>query len=619
MNRMRFLVLLLIFAGTITTKAQVERVEPPSWWIGMKNPELQLMVTGDNIAGCTAETDSPGVQVTSVCALENPGYLFINLLINEKRAPGQCRITLKKEGNIYDSFLYTLNKRRSNSENVEGFNSSDVVYLLMPDRFANGDPSNDIVKSMRETTIDRTEPYGRHGGDLQGIIDHLDYISDMGFTALWLNPVLENDQPRSSYHGYAITDFYKVDPRFGTNELYRVLADHAREKGIKLIMDMVFNHCGSKHWWMDNLPSSDWINYSDKYRITNHRRTVNQDPYAAQTDIELMRDGWFVPSMPDLNQRNPFMAKYLVQNSIWWIEYLGLAGIRMDTYPYPDKHMMDDWCRAVLSEYPDFNIVGEEWTTNPLTVSYWQKGQDNKDGYEPGLPSLMDFPLQDAVSKALTEEEGWGSGLIRMYEALSNDFIYPDPFNLIVFPDNHDMSRFYMQLGMQQDLYKMGITYFLTTRGIPQIYYGSEILMTHTEGDGHGYIRKDFPGGWSNDKVNAFTGKNLSEDAAQMQDYFSRLLNWRKEKTVIHTGKTLHFAPEDGVYVYGRYNNKETVLVVMNKNMKEAALLPDRYMEIIGQNTYGVDVLNGKTVRLQDKIIIPGRTVLVMELKQGEK
>ncbi len=619
MNRIRFLSLALIIAGAISAGAQVQRVEPPNWWVGMNNPELQLMLVGEDLAGCTVKADGEGVRVTSSCSVENPTYLFVNLLIDEKCMPGEFRITLEKESEVYDSFLYELRERQPNAEKVEGFNSSDVVYLLMPDRFANGDPSNDIVKTMRETALNRSEPYGRHGGDLQGIIDHLDYISNMGFTALWLNPVLENDQPRSSYHGYAITDFYKVDPRFGTNEMYRELADQAREKGIKLIMDMVFNHCGSKHWWMENLPSSDWINYSDGYRVTNHRRTVNQDPYAAQTDIELMRDGWFVPSMPDLNQRNPFMATYLVQNSIWWIEYLGLAGIRMDTYPYPDKNMMDDWCRAVLSEYPDFNIVGEEWTTNPLTVSYWQKGQVNKDGYEPGLPTLMDFPLQDAVRKALTEEEGWNSGLIRMYDALSNDFIYPDPFNLMIFPDNHDMSRFYMQLGMQQDLYKMGITYFLTSRGIPQIYYGSEILMTHTEGDGHGYIRKDFPGGWTGDPTNAFTGENLSKDAAAMQDYFMNLLNWRKEKTVIHTGKTIHFTPQDGVYVYARYNDNETVMVVMNKNNREVKVETERYSEIIGKYRAGTDVITGKIIPLDESFRIPGKTALVLELNKGEK
>jgi len=615
MNRFKYAIWLLLGFILIPVNAQVERVEPPSWWAGMRNPELQLMMYGNELQGNQVSVNYPGVTVESVCNTENPDYLFVNLHLSEDIQPGTMEFILTRNGKTSTTIPYELLERRPGTAAVEGFNSSDVIYLVMPDRFANGDPSNDIVKSMRETTIDRSEPYARHGGDIQGIINHLDYIDQMGFTALWLNPVLENDQTRSSYHGYAITDFYKVDPRFGTNELYRELADQARAKGIKLIMDMVFNHCGSEHWWMDNLPSPDWINYSDHYRNTNHIRTVNQDPYASRYDTQLMQKGWFVRSMPDLNQQNPFLATYLVQNSIWWIEYLGLAGIRMDTYPYPDKNMMDDWCRSVLFEYPDFNIVGEEWTTNPLIISYWQRGQVNKDGYKPGLPTLMDFPMQEAVTKGLTEEEGWSTGLVRMYETLANDFIYPDPFNLLVFPDNHDMARFYMQLGMQQDLYKMGIAYYLTIRGIPQIYYGSEILMTHTEGDGHGYIRKDFPGGWLGDKVNAFTGQNLPEDAQETKDFFTKLLNWRKDKTVIHSGKTIHFAPEEGVYIYARYDERDTVLVVMNKNNGEKKISPERYLEIIGPHVSGRDVVSGKSYVVNKSFTVPGRQTLVLELK----
>jgi glycosidase len=446
---------------------------------------------------------------------------------------------------------------------------------------------------MNESRIDREDPYGRHGGDLQGIIDNLDFIDEMGYTALWLNPVLENNQPQSSYHGYAITDYYKVDPRFGDNELYLELSEKASDKGIKLIMDMIFNHCGSEHWWMDDLPSADWINYYPDFKITNHKRTVNQDMYASQTDTELMTRGWFVETMPDLNQHNPLLKNYLIQNSIWWIEYLGLGGIRMDTYPYPEKEMMAEWCERVLYEYPNFNIVGEEWSENPVIVSYWQKGKKNHDGYRPQLPSVMDFPLQTALASALTEEENWGSGLVKLYEALAMDFLYPNPHNITIFPDNHDMPRFYMQVGMDRALFNLGIAYILTMRGIPQIYYGTEILMDHTEGDGHGYIRKDFPGGWEGDERNAFTGENMTEEALETQEMFKTLLNWRKNKEVIHKGDILHFGPADNVYVYFRYTEDEKVMVIINKNREEYTLDLNRFDEILEGAEEGREVLSG--------------------------
>lgn len=580
----------------------------------MKNPHLQLMVHAPEIADAKVEINYPGLEVKSVSRLVSPNYLFIDLELNENIKPGSFPIEFFKDGNKTFSYDYKLLEREPGSSEREGFNSSDVIYLLMPDRFANGDPSNDIIKTMEETKLDRKDPYGRHGGDIKGIIDNLDYLGEMGFTALWLNPLLENDMPEASYHGYAITDFYKTDPRFGTNEDYKRLTDLAAEKGIKMVMDMVFNHCGSYHWWMEDLPSPDWINYYPEFKITNHRRTVNQDPYAAESDLKLMRDGWFVASMPDLNQQNPFLAEYLIQNSIWWIEYLGLGGIRMDTYPYPDKYMLAEWCERVLDEYPDFNIVGEEWSTNPITVAYWQKGQDNKDGYEPHLPTVMDFPLQDAVTRSLNEEEGWNTGLIKMYESLSNDYIYPDPQNILVFPDNHDMPRFYMQLGMDQDLYKLGITYYLTTRGIPQFLYGSEILMTHTEGDGHGYIRKDFPGGWESDKVNAFTGENMGEDELAMQEFFMRLLNWRKENPVIHTGELTHFSPVDDVYVYFRYDDSKTVMVIINKNQKKYELDLERFHSFISGSKEGLDILNNKKVMLLDKLVLDPVTPYVIQI-----
>ncbi len=597
-----------------TLSAQIQHAEPPFWWAGMRNPELQIMVHGENIAQYEVDADYPGLVIKTISRLHNPNYLFLDLELGEDIQPGSIDLIFKKDGKAQFNYKYELLERQEDASGVKGFDNSDVVYLLMPDRFANGNPSNDVITSMKETEVDRNAPYGRHGGDIQGIIDHMDYFEEMGFTSLWLNPVLENDMPEASYHGYAITDFYKVDPRFGDNQLYKSLAEEADKRGIKLIMDMIFNHCGSEHWWMDDLPSDDWIHYYPDYKITNHRRTVNQDPYASESDLKLMREGWFVPSMPDLNQQNPFLAEYLIQNSIWWIEYLGLEGIRMDTYPYPNKYMMAEWCKRVMDEYPDFNIVGEEWTTNPVIIAYWQKGKENYDGYESNLPSVMDFPLQEAVSKGLNEEESWGTGLIRMYESLANDFIYPDPDNIMVFPDNHDMPRFYMQLGMNKDLYKLGVMYFLTTRGIPQFLYGGEILMTHKEGDGHGYIRKDFPGGWEGDKMNAFTGENMDEEALEMQEFFKTLLNWRKENPVVHSGKLMHYAPEDNVYVLFRYNENEKVMIILNKNTDKYELKLDRFKEQLGNSTKVFDVISQEEKDLGEKMMLEPLRGYVLEI-----
>ena len=610
----KYLLLTVFVAASTFLNAQVDHVEPPFWWAGMKNPRLQILVHGENISGNKVELSYEGVMLKSVSSVENPNYLFIDLELAQNVLPGKFDINFIKDGEMVHSYTYKLKEREQGSAEREGFNNSDVMYLIMPDRFANGDPSNDEVTGMKEG-LNRKEPFGRHGGDIKGITDNLDYLSKMGFTSIWLNPVLENDQPEWSYHGYAATDFYRVDRRFGSNEDYRELGRIAKEKGIKLVMDMIFNHCGSEHWWMKDMPTSDWINFYPDFVGTNHRRTINQDPHASDIDARMMTDGWFVPAMPDLNQRNPFLATYLIQNSIWWIEYVGLAGIRMDTYPYPDKYMMAEWNRRVLEEYPYFNIVGEEWSLNPAIVSYWQKGQKNQDGYDGYLPGLMDFPLNNALVKGLTEKEEWDEGLIKLYKTLANDFLYPDPDNLVVFPDNHDMSRFYMQVGMDVDLFKTGIVYILTTRGIPQIFYGTEILMTHTESNSHGDIRKDFPGGWEGDEKNAFSGKGLSKKEIRIQDFFRKLLNWRKENPVIHTGKLTHFVPENGVYVYFRYNDKKKVMIILNKNEKNHHLKLERFIEILGDCTKGKDILNEKVYNLSGEIVLPALTPLILELQ----
>jgi len=606
-------IIILITLNLVSAQTQLERVEPMFWWAGMKSPNLQLMVYGENISETDVSLEYPGVELVSVAKVKNPNYLFIDLKLSETVKPGSFELLFQKENETVETYKYELKAREKGSAERTGFNTSDVIYLITPDRFVNGNPDNDAVESMKEKP-DRNDRDGRHGGDIRGIINSLDYLQEMGFTAVWLNPVLENNMTQVSYHGYSTTDFYRVDPRYGSNEEYRELNDELDKRGMKLIMDMIFNHCGSEHWWMDDLPMNDWINHYPEYNITSHRRTVNQDPHASEADYEAMADGWFVPTMPDLNQKNPFMATYLIQNSIWWIEYAGLEGIRQDTWPYPDKHMMTEWTHRVLEEYTNFNIVGEEWSLNPAIVSYWQKGQRNFDGYECHLPSLMDFPLQSAVSRGLTNDEGWGSGLIEIYEMLANDFLYPDPDNLVVFPDNHDMSRFFVQMGEDVELLKMGIAYFLTTRGIPQLYYGTEVLMSHP-GDHHGNIRSEFPGGWADHDINAFTGEGLTAEQKEVQNYISTIQNWRKNKAVIHHGKLMHFVPENGIYTYFRYNENEVVMVVLNKNIEEKTLPTERFSEIIEGYSSGKEIITSESISDLSEIKIPAKSAMILELK----
>ncbi len=609
-----FITFCLSLLTLIASAQNLDRVEPPNWWVGMKTTHLQLLIHGENISQTEVTLSYPGVELESVTKVENPNYLFVDLKLASNVEPGKFNIEFKKGKKLEATYSYELWEREANSADRTGFNSSDVICLITPDRFVNGDPGNDEVPGMKEG-LDRSYKWGRHGGDIRGIINSLDYLQNLGYTAVWLNPVLENDMPESSYHGYATTDFYKVDARFGSNDEYRELNEELDKRGMKLIMDMIFNHCGSEHWWMHDMPMKDWINNYPEMKITNHRRTVHEDPHASKADISALVDGWFVAAMPDLNQRNPFVARYLIQNSIWWTEYVGLEGIRQDTWPYPDKNMMSEWTREMLEEYPNFNIVGEEWSVNPAIVSYWQKGKYNQDGYKNHAPSMMDFPLQSAVAAALKNDETWDTGLIQVYEALSNDFLYPDPFHLTIFPDNHDMSRFYVQVGEDADLLKMGVAFFLTTRGIPQIYYGTEILMRH-EGSEHGDIRADFPGGWEGDKVNAFTGEGLSDAAKDMQKYVANIQNWRKSAKVIHDGKLLHFIPENGTYTYFRYTDNEAVMVILNKNAEEKMIATDRFKEVTNGYTSGKEIISGKEISDISKVTVPAKSAVIVELKR---
>jgi glycosidase len=612
------LLILFIFIWNPFLQAQIQRVEPLNWWVGMKNPNLQLLVYGKNIAETTPEINYDGVKINSSIPGDSKNYLFINLTIAPSTRPGNFVINFKLGNKTKEKYNYTLLPRETGAADLKGFSASDVIYLITPDRFANGDPKNDIVPTMLEKKIDRKDQSGRHGGDLRGIINNLDYIENMGFTAIWPSPVLENNMPQYSYHGYAITDYYKVDPRFGTLEDYKELSKKAKQKGIKLIFDGVVNHSGSKYWWMDDLPFKTWINHPDSFVMTNHRRTTNEDLYASNYDKELMTKGWFWTNMPDLNGANEFMANYLIQNSIWWIETLQLGGIRQDTYCYSDKSFLTKWSCSIMNEYPNFSMVGEEWSYNPLIVSYWQQGKKNHDGYTGCLKSSMDFPTQTAIVQALKESESsdFSKGLTRIYEGLGNDFVYANPNALLVFGDNHDMDRIYTQLDKNLDLTKIALTYLFTIRGIPQVYYGTEVLMDNTGFSGnHGVIRTDFPGGWATDSVNALTGKGLSADQQNMQNYLKKLLNWRKNNSTISNGKTLHFAPFDGIYAYFRYNENETIMVVINKNEKEMKLDTKRFDEILSNKNKATNVLTAQSFNFKEGIKLNPKSATIFKIE----
>ena len=589
----------------------INHLEPPFWWVGMADNKLQLMVHGKNISDLEPEIFHTGIEINQVHRLSNPNYLFIDLFLSEEAMPGEFDIIFNEEGQPKTKYNYTLLKREPDSDGRQGFSPADVIYLITPDRYANGDPGNDSSSQLKEKQ-NRLKKNGRHGGDIQGIIDHLDYISDMGFTQIWLNPVLENDQHTYSYHGYSTTDYYNIDARFGNNELYKVLSKEAKKRGIGLVMDLILNHIGSEHWWMKDLPTIDWINNDGKFVRSNHIHESVHDPHLVESQRDLFTSGWFVETMPDLNQNYTFLANYLIQNSIWWIEYADLSGFRIDTYPYIDKNFLSIWSKRIATEYPRFNFVGEEWSSNPTMVSYWQKGSNRYDDYDSYIPSMMDFPLQEALVNGLLGSEDWNSGIVDIYRVISNDFQYGDPHNLVVFAGNHDMKRIYSQLNEQMDLYKMAMTIIITVRGIPQIYYGTEIAMSST-GD-HGALRKDFPGGWPGDKVNAFTGISLNNKELEAQNFIRKLLNWRKENIAITMGNMIHYPVKNGTYVYFRSYNEALVMVIINNNKKSKRIDPNRFNEVIAEKKQGISILDNKVYDLTTKINLPGKGALILEI-----
>ncbi|MBV2246680.1 MAG: glycoside hydrolase family 13 protein [Lentimicrobium sp.] len=600
---------------TISAENLNFRVEPPSWWTGMQNPSLQLLVYGKDISKTTLTLDYPGVRLIKKSSVENPNYLFLDLEISPEAKPGSFNLVFREGKKKVFEYTYVLNERNRGSASRKGFGAEDVIYLLMPDRFANGNPSNDNMPGMLEAA-DRSNPSGRHGGDIEGIRQHLDYIKDLGMTAIWLNPVLENNNPAYSYHGYAITDFYKVDPRIGTNAEYLTLVEEAHQKGLKIIKDMIFNHCGINHWFIRDLPMQNWVHQFPEFTRSNFRAEALTDPYASDYDRNKLLEGWFDTNMPDFDQRNSFVSEYLIQNSIWWIEYAGLDGIRLDTQPYPYKEMVAEWGRRVFDEYPNFNIVGEAWLNVEGMNAYYQKDALVGDGYNSNIPSITDFSMYGATTRAFTEPEGWAEGMARLYYVLAQDFLWADPFKNLIFLDNHDLNRYYNTVGNDMDALKMAMTFLLTTRGTPQVYYGTELLMDGQEHKGHGEIRRDFPGGWKGDTLNAFMREGRSDAQNEIFDYMQRLLKYRAGSAAITKGKLLQFIPDEGVYVYFRQWEDETVMVLLNNSHSAKNIELSRFAEAtIGYHS-AQDIMTRQSKKLTGNIQCEPRSAMILELSR---
>ncbi len=603
----------LSFLGFKTpVQASIKKVAPTFWWAGMKNTELQVLLYGEDISSSDVSLTSSDVYLKEVVRQANSNYLILYLDLKEAR-PQKFDIVLKK-GRKVTKVPYELKERIRKGTDIESFTSSDVLYLIMPDRFANGNPDNDVIPGMLENKVDRNEQFGRHGGDFKGISEHLDYISDLGVTAIWLNPTQENDMKDGSYHGYAITDYYQIDRRFGTNEEFCNLVNEAHGKGLKVVMDMIFNHCGSENYLFKDKPQDDWFNFRSNYVQTSFKTASVMDIHASDYEKDIATDGWFTQVMPDLNQRNRHVARYLIQSSIWWIEYVGINGIRQDTHPYADYDFMSSWCKEVLEEYPHFNIVGETWLNSNVLVSYWQKDSKLAAPKNSNLPTVMDFPLTDLMGKAFDEETTeWSGGLYRLYDYHTQDLVYANPMNLLIFLDNHDTSRFCKNEEDAKNIarYKQAITYLLTTRGIPQIYYGTEILMAADKSKGDGCLRRDFPGGWKGDKVNCFTAEGRTDLQNEAFDYTRKLLNFRKGNEAICKGTMKHFSICKGVYVYERKYNDKSVVVFMNGTDEKQTLSLVPYKEILPSSS-ATDFISGKNVVLDEEITLGSRETLLL-------
>jgi len=608
--------ILFIIAVSMNAASKIDKIEPSFWYVGMKNPELQLMVYGKNISSCDVSVNYPGVNLSSIVKLESPNYLLVYLTLDKDVKAGNIELTFT-QGNKKEIKYYELKTRAKKGAERIGFDSSDVLYMLMPDRFANGNAVNDNDKALSPSTADRKDPNARHGGDLAGIEKHLDYFNELGVTALWFTPVLENSMTGGSYHGYATTNYYKVDPRLGTNDEYKKLIDEAHNKGLKIVMDMIFNHCGSEHPWLIDMPSHDWFNFPDykkNFVQTSYKVMPHVDPYASDYDFKTMNDGWFVRSMPDLNQKNPHVLRYLIQNSFWWIEYAGIDGIRMDTYPYADFDGMAEWMKELNEEYPNFNVVGESWVTEPAYTAYWQKDSKLSAPRNSHLKTVMDFSFYDKINQAKNEEstEDW-KGLNRIYNNFVYDYLYPNPSSVMAFLDNHDTNRF-LEDGNDIAELKQAVTLLLTIPRIPQLYYGTEIMMNGRKNVSDGYVRKDFPGGWAGDAQNAFTKEGRTPIQNEIFDYISKLLHWRKDNAVISEGTMKHFIPQNGIYVYVRSFEGKAAMVILNGTNKEQVLPIKHYNEVLNNATTGKDIISEKNIDLTKDITLNPKQSMIIEL-----
>ena len=614
MRRTLLLLFLAVPLGLLAQLPKLERIEPSFWWVGMKNPNLQLLVHGKDISKNEVSINYAGVKLMKVNQVDNPNYLFLDLLISADAPAGKFDIVFCQNGKQQAKYTYELKTRNTNQQKFQGVTNKDFIYLIMPDRFANGDTKNDVVKGMNETALNRDSMYYRHGGDLKGIAAHLDYLQELGVTALWLNPVLENNQPKTSYHGYANTENYKIDPRFGTNEDYRQLVADCHQRGMKMIKDLVHNHFGTEHFTIKDMPTKDWVHQWPTYTKTTYREQVHFDPYVSKKDKDLMLNGWFDRHMPDLNQNNEFVKNYLAQSHIWWIEYADLDGFRLDTYAYNDAKFMAEWGKRITEEYPKFTFFGETWVHGVPNQAFFTKGNKINQGIDTELQGVTDFQALWAINEALNGKFGWTDGVVRLYNTLTNDYMYEDPTRNVVFLDNHDISRFYSVVGEDFDKYKSGIAWLLTTRGIPQFYYGTEILMKNYANP-DGLVRSDFAGGWATDKVDKFssTGRTAKENEAF--NYVKKLANYRKNNEVLQTGKMMQFIPEDGIYVYFRYNNQKTVMVVMNGNTEAKTLGTDRFSEMILGRKAAKNVVSDELLADISQLKIPAKTTLVLELQ----
>jgi neopullulanase len=610
---LHLIVALIFFCSAFANEYKVDGVYPTNWWVGMKNPKLQLMVRGANIAENTFTINYPGVKLVKVNKVENRNYVFLDLIIAPATKPGTVKIALKNPAGT-GAINYQLMPRRKGkgTEFAQGVTSSDFMYLIMPDRFSNGDPSNDQVAGMKDKTFSRDSMYYRHGGDLQGVANHLDYLQELGVTSLWLNPVIENDMDRTSYHGYAFTDHYKVDARLGGDTAYKRLINEMHKRGMKMVQDAVYNHVGTNHLFVKDMPSKDWLHQWSAYTNTTYKDQVLFDPYASKADQKKMSDGWFVPSMPDLNHDNPYLANFLIQHALWTVEEYGIDGWRIDTYAYNDMEFMNRCNKALMDEYPKLTIFGETWVHGVPNQSFFVANNYNIP-FKSNQPGVTDFQTLWGITDAMTKDFGWTDGVNKLYTTLAQDFVYKNPMENVIFLDNHDLSRFYSVIGEDKDKYKMSIAWLLTSRGVPQWYYGAEINMKgHANPDG--WVRMDFPGGWRSDSVNKFTAAGRTAAENETFNYTKTLAQFRKGSSAIKTGKLMQFTPDDWVYTYFRYDDKQTVMVVMNTSKDEKTVDVGRFAERTGGFSKAKNVVTSAVNYINGKWKIPGKTVWVMEL-----